>query len=966
MARSIFLLSFLALLSFCLPLSSHGQTVQVGIPDVEYFNRRLYGGGTQNWKVTQVLSDRLFFANTEGLLSYDDVSWQLHKDMGPYVVRCVKAIGDRIYAGSFNELGYYEPDSGGQLRYFSLAITNELKNQGDYWNIFDWNGSVVFQSDKGICIFRDDKLVSIVPAFSRIESIHCVNGMLLVNDEKQGLMEVRGDKLYPIVNGTIFSGKQLGTILALSENQIVIGSMYDGLYLWDMKNFQEWKVPANALLKRADIFCGTKYQNDYFVFGTIQNGLVITDTSGRVVSLIDKDRGLGNNTVLSVFVDREGNIWGGLDNGIVRVNFNSSVDFLDGFFNMGTGYAMDFFKGFYYFGTNQALYKIEKEKLYDPLKERRDFKVVSGSSGQVWTLFHDQDELLCGHNQGAYRITETGSELITPPYENGVWLFKTIRENPELLLAGTYSGLILFEKNKEKWVFKTKIPGFDESSRFLEWDEGGNLWMSNGNKGVFRLVFEPDFLSYSKIDTFQFSDFEGNSKPLNLVKIGDDCLFTSEDGIFSYDKKKRQTFRDSRFDQFFEEGKYPYLIKQDSNLDVWYFSDGHVGMLKYNGNHSYSKFVEPFMSLENRMVSNFESVFLQQDQTVFFGIEDGFAHFMNNKATINNNVFNVLIRSFRGGTDSIGFAKEIGFTQVQIPKYSFQKNSFDVEFAAPCFSDDQVYYSTFIENFDEVPTGWSSHTSRSFSNLSEGMYELIVYARNSLGVEANPISFKFIILPPWYRHWVAKMFYAVVFVILIGLGYMFFKRHILAMQNKATFKQRKQFEATEAQLRSEALLKEKEVIKIRNEKLNNEMAYKEKELASLTVHIIKKNDLLSELQGQLLRLKRIKEVNEAERKINNLVKKIEQDIKNESNWQLFEKQFELVHHSFLSKLKEKHPELTVKEQKLCAFIKMGMVSKEIASLMHVSTRAVENNRYKLRQKFGLQSDDNLSDFIGQI
>ena len=205
-----------------------------------------------------------------------------------------------------------------------------------------------------------------------------------------------------------------------------------------------------------------------------------------------------------------------------------------------------------------------------------------------------------------------------------------------------------------------------------------------------------------------------------------------------------------------------------------------------------------------------------------------------------------------------------------------------------------------------------------------------------------------------------------IFLMLFVLGSVFFKRYILAMQNKATQKQREQFEATESQLRNETLLKEKEVIKIRNEKLNDEMAYKEKELASLTVHIIKKNDLLSELQDQLLRLKRSRETNEAERKINNLIKKIEQDINNEGNWQLFEKQFELVHHSFLSKLREKYPDLSVREQKLCAFIKMGMVSKEIASLMHVSTRAVENNRYKLRQKFELQSDDNLSDFIATI
>ncbi|MGV8827236.1 MAG: regulator [Breznakibacter sp.] len=966
MLKLISVAFIISVFSIIAPDATIGQSRKIGIPEVEYFNRRQYGGSTQNWKIAQGKNDLLYFANAQGLLSYDDVSWRLHKEEGSYGLRCVQAIGKRIYTGSFNEFGYFEPDARGQLIYHSLANTPELKNQGDYWNIYDWNGSVVFRSDKSVCFFRNDQLVSIIYAPSRIESTHYVNGMLLVNDEKEGLMEVRGDKLYPIVNGGKFAGKALGVVLPLSEREVVIGTMYDGLYLWDMKTIISWDVPANSFLRKADVFCGTKYQDDYLVFGTIQSGLVITNTKGEIVLLVDKDRGLGNNTVLSVLIDREGNIWGGLDNGIVRVNFNSPVYFLNGFFNMGAGYAMDQFKGYYYFGTNQALYRIETGKLSDPLIDRTDFTVVPGSSGQVWTLYHDQDELLCGHNQGAFRVTEKGCELMTPPYETGVWLFKPIPGKPNLLVAGTFNGLILFEKHNGRWGFKNKIRGFEENSRFLEWDNDGYLWVSNGNKGVFRLSFSPDFTACARVDNFEFVDFDGNTLPLNLVKIDGECLFTGEAGIFTIDRTKMLPVRDNRFDQNFKAGQYPYMMRQDQHQNVWYFTKGHVGMFENKGDGRFDKVEKPFHPLNNRLVSYFESVFLQQDRSLFFGMEEGFAHFMDNKNATGADCFNVLIRSFRGATDSIGFAVENDLPLLETPQYPFLKNSFDVEFAAPCYADDQVEYASFIENYDEVATAWSSHTSRSFSNLPEGVYEFKVFARNSLGVEARPIALKFIVLPPWYRHWIAKVFYAVIFLMLFVLGSVFFKRYILAMQNKATQKQREQFEATESQLRNETLLKEKEVIKIRNEKLNDEMAYKEKELASLTVHIIKKNDLLSELQDQLLRLKRTRETNEAERKINNLIKKIEQDINNEGNWRLFEKQFELVHHSFLSKLREKYPDLSVREQKLCAFIKMGMVSKEIASLMHVSTRAVENNRYKLRQKFELQSDDNLSDFIATI
>ena len=76
--------------------------------------------------------------------------------------------------------------------------------------------------------------------------------------------------------------------------------------------------------------------------------------------------------------------------------------------------------------------------------------------------------------------------------------------------------------------------------------------------------------------------------------------------------------------------------------------------------------------------------------------------------------------------------------------------------------------------------------------------------------------------------------------------------------------------------------------------------------------------------------------------------------------------FGQVHEAFIKKLNELHPDLSIREQKLSAYVKMGMSSKEIASLMNVTTRAVENNRYKLRQKLGIQHGDNLTSYIDKL
>jgi DNA-binding CsgD family transcriptional regulator len=58
-----------------------------------------------------------------------------------------------------------------------------------------------------------------------------------------------------------------------------------------------------------------------------------------------------------------------------------------------------------------------------------------------------------------------------------------------------------------------------------------------------------------------------------------------------------------------------------------------------------------------------------------------------------------------------------------------------------------------------------------------------------------------------------------------------------------------------------------------------------------------------------------------------------------------------------------YPKLTSKDLKLCAYIKTGHTSKEIAPLMGISIRGIELHRYRLRKKISLQKDKSIFDFL---
>ncbi|MCT4590047.1 MAG: LuxR C-terminal-related transcriptional regulator [Carboxylicivirga sp.] len=956
---------FLTILLF---IAIAGEAQKLGIPELEYFNRRQYQAATQNWKISQSNSDLLYFGNNDGLLEYDGVEWRVHRDMGDFIARSVTCIDNKIYTGAYNEFGYFQYDSLYHLQYISLTKRSELNSSGNTWNIHDWGDRVVFQTEVALYIFKDDHLSTIVEAKSRFSTSFVVNDMLLVHDDQQGLMELRGEKVYPVVGGAQFAGKEVTAIMAMDSDQIVIATMKHGLYIWNMQNIENWPVAANDKLKKANIFCGVAYDDKYLVFGTIQNGLLLTDLEGNLVMEVDKDKGLVNNTVLSLFVDKEGNIWCGLDNGICRVNLKSGISYLSGYYDLGTGYIMDRDEVYYYLGTNQGLFSIEIEHFNNPVKDRSHFNKINGADGQVWSLNIDETGILCGHNIGVLEIKNGRAELITPPSVNGVWKFIPIPDRPELMLAGTYNGLILLKKQNGRWLFDSHVEGFNESSRYAEWDEAGNLWVSHGDMGIYQLSFEDDYKSIIQVNKLAFTSFPENKTGI-VSRVNNRLTFMGTEAYYEMGSQGI-VGKDMRFDAFFEPGNYPNKLIEDRLGNIWFFIENSTGVLRRLEDGTYKKIVFPFITLEQKLVSAFEFIYVADNNNVFFGVEDGFAHYMALDNTNFSLPFKVHIRGFKGVSDSLVYtihqSDKANDGQLIIPEYKFRNNAFEINYAATFFQDKDMLYSTELIGKDAQQTAWSSRTSSRFNNLKEGDYQFIVRAKNQYGVVSMPLSFYFRVHPPWHRHLYAKIAYAILVLLLATFVIYLFNRRIEASRQREKIKQRERFKAREEQLTNEALRAEKEMIKLRNEKLRNEMLFKEKELANSTMNIIQKNEFLATINERLKRIKSLKDNSEISHKLDSLIKKINKDLDSESHWEVFELHLEQVHADFLKRLKEKHPGLSSRENKLCAYIRMGMSSKEIAVLMNVSYRAVENNRYRLRQNLNIESGENLSRYINGI
>ena len=155
----------------------------------------------------------------------------------------------------------------------------------------------------------------------------------------------------------------------------------------------------------------------------------------------------------------------------------------------------------------------------------------------------------------------------------------------------------------------------------------------------------------------------------------------------------------------------------------------------------------------------------------------------------------------------------------------------------------------------------------------------------------------------------------------------------------------------------------KQLLVSEQEKLNfeKELDFKKKELASHTLHLVQKNELLEGMKDKLVELKKSATTNKSE--LARLIQRIKSDRQAEQDWEQFHKYFRQVHENFDNNLRAHFNDLTNNEIRLAALLKMSLSTKEIASILNISPDSVNKARYRLRKKLNLSSEDSLYDFI---
>jgi ligand-binding sensor domain-containing protein len=931
-----------------------GQVKSVGIAYVKNFTKAMYNSHPKNLAIVQDKGGIMYFGNGDGLLQFDGVKWSLMRipNKSAVISLCTDPDSNRIYVGAQGEFGYVSPDSIGILKYTSLSakLPKTVSGFGDIWKIAVHKGRLVAIASNMIMILENEKDWTIIQPENLYFPAYEVRNKIYVYENGNGLFQLENDKLKMIEDNGLFKKKRISTIMAYRDKKIVIGCEDGDLFIYDGLHVSPWKTSAEDFLHMNKIETGMTLSDGSIALGTLDNGLLVIDEEGRPIQHINSSRGLQSSSILSMFCDNNGNLWLGLENGIDYVELNSPFTYFNEQVKLfGSGYASAVYKNKLYLGTSHGLYYRDWLDYENPTEATSYFKPVENTTGQTWNLNNKYDELLLGHNKGSLSVVD--DKAISINESTGSWMFMQWEKHPEFLLEGKYSMLSILEKGKNnRWQLRNALPHFRESFRVMEEDQEGNVWLSHPHKGVYKLTIAA---SLDKFDTVRFyNSSNGFPTDFNIYvsKVNDKLVFLTEKGVYQYNHDADSFEPDPQFQKFFE-GKPVTKLIEDIHGNIWYVSENRPGKL-VKRNDGYEPSDEQFGKLDGKLVSNFEHINPINEHNVLFGTDKGFVHYDPSRSHKTKIPFHVHIRTVEDTNNNTILAGDTyeAIDSLIGKKFSlyYDQNALQFSFSCTSYQDlEKNQYQYRLEGFDKTWSEWTTRSQKEYTNLPEGKYVFKVRAKNFNNEISKHAEFKFKIKPPVYRSQVAYFVYCVIALLIIG-GII----KVINLQKEKQFKR-------------EQVKSEEKIIKLENEKLENEVDFKKRELASLALNLTSKNEMIDQIKSQLKSFSNKLEP-DGKTELSQIMKLIDNNNRLDNDWKKFEFYFDQVHSNFLKQLREKFPDLTISQMKLCAYLRMNLSTKEIATLMNISVAGIEKSRYRLRRKFNLEHDRMLSDFIQNI
>ncbi|HKL08392.1 MAG TPA: SpoIIE family protein phosphatase [Bacteroidales bacterium] len=767
--------------------TSYGQINKNGTPFIKNYTKEDFKASVQNWAVCQDSRGVMYFGNnSDGVLEFNGNAWNKIKVNNQEVRSLAKDSLDFIYVGGNNEFGYLKTDITGNLTYQSLSEQiKDTLNFKEVWKIYTQGTTVYFCSYNYVFVFKDKQYVKTIPNDKGAFWSFLIDSDLYWGHYYDGLQIYSNDSIKGVKGGDFFREKDIFVILPFSENQLFIGTMVQGSYIYNKKTGQVKDIAdinnnfakLSKMLIEGQLYNAIKLNDNNYAFATLDKGCLIVNEEGEILEHYTKHEGLIDNTITDLFQDKHGGLWLNTILGISYIEYQTpfrkfeSNSGIDGYIT-----SVNVFKDNLFVGTSAGLYIQKFDHNHRPY-----FELVDVIDHFVWdmsvvTIDDGKKKLLIATSQNVFELINPSKAIPVNnfDYTNSSCIYPSNLTKDKFFI-GFEHGVNSIEFKNGNWHHNKKINGIKEKIISVTEEKNGDIWVSTGVNGLIRIQSDSTLVRYGLSSGLPALE---NNKVYNF---GDELLVATVKGVFYYSEKEDVFKKYKKFgNKFFKSEAHVIRLFQANKNNYWVIvkddtiDSDVIEKVTLLANDSVRILTTPFKRLMKSSVNNISF----SDTGTWIASSDAIFNYQESSDLIHLKKFNSLINNVRINADSVifhgtYFADTNSFKTTLIQpdilkeKIDYRPTILTFDFSSPFFPAENIKYSCILEGFDDNWLPWDIKSDKDYTNLQEGNYTFKVKAKNIYGMESNVAAYEFTILPPWYRTLVAYVLYFILAVIIV-------------------------------------------------------------------------------------------------------------------------------------------------------------------------------------------------------
>lgn len=474
-----------------------------GKPPITSYSIAEYGGHLTNWVVRQAPDQRIVVGGGDGLVIFDGARWQTIPSRHRNRIRTLEIDADgRIWAGSSDEFGYFEPGANGSLEYHSLSdqLPPEQRSFSDIRGIHRIGEAVYFHALRHLFRWHDDQL-SVVEsdgALFRISVKHEGRFLVLAGTRFYDLTEFPADHVLPAPESgyRLPEGPRLSMLASWADGRLLMGSVDEGLF-W-LSDAAPERIETGVDLGDAWLYRAIPAPGGGMLVASQGAGLFHLGPDGKVLEQITRRSGLGVNTINDLALDHEGGVWLAQDGVIARVDLFGGRRVYDADFGLSNTHALLPFQGHWLVGGGAGLGVLAADG-FDASRLHN----IEAPLLEVFSILDDGDGVLVASAGGVHRLVvdlegRTLLEhelLLADSYSFGL-LRSRLRD---AVFAELDSGLGVLIRTETGWQSLGRVEGVDHRAHTVVEDGEGRVWVGTTVGRYYRLAWQGDALALEAV-----------------------------------------------------------------------------------------------------------------------------------------------------------------------------------------------------------------------------------------------------------------------------------------------------------------------------------------------------------------------------------------------------------------------------------------------------------------------------------